>query len=89
MSSFLDVYFQLLEATKSCFRNMKHVTTRNNNSNESGLLIFNKVSKASSTTVVYYMQKLAVKNNFEHFHVPLKHFFNTTLEAWIYSLEEK
>jgi hypothetical protein len=68
---------------------MKHVTTRNNNSNESGLLIYNKVSKASSTTVVYYMQKLAVKNNFEHFHVPLRHFFNTTLEAGIYSPEEK
>ena len=41
-----------------------------NNSNESGILIYNKVAKASSTTVASYMFKFAAQNNFTHKHNP-------------------
>ena len=41
-----------------------------NNSNESGILIYNKVSKAASTTVASYMFKFAKRNNFVHKHMP-------------------
>ena len=48
-----------------------------NNSNESGLLIYNKVSKASSTTVISYMFKFAARNNFTHKHIPFGHLYMT------------
>ena len=35
-----------------------------NNSNESGILIYNRVAKASSTTVLTYLNKSAQMNNF-------------------------
>ena len=44
-----------------------------NNSNESGLLIYNKVPKASSTTVASYMLKFAALNNYTHKHNPFGH----------------
>ena len=37
-----------------------------NNSNESGLLIYNRISKAASTTVVKYMREFGEINNFTH-----------------------
>ena len=48
-----------------------------NNSNESGILIYNKVAKASSTTVASYMFEFAAKNNFTHKHIPFGHFYMT------------
>ena len=52
-----------------------------NNSNDSGLLIYNKVSKASSTTVASYMFKFAAKNNFTHKHIPFgQHYMTKTQE---------
>ena len=52
---------------------MEKSATLLNNSNESGLLIYNKVGKASSTTVAYYMFKFAAINNFTHKHKPFGH----------------
>ena len=43
-----------------------------NNSNESGLLIYNKVNKASSTTVASYMLKFAAFNNYTNKFVPFQ-----------------
>ena len=37
-----------------------------NNSNESGLLIYNRISKAASTTVVKYLREFGEINNFTH-----------------------
>ena len=48
-----------------------------NNSNESGLLIYNKIEKASSTTVASYMFKFAAQNNFTHKHNPFGRYYMT------------
>ena len=48
-----------------------------NNSNESGLLIYNKIEKASSTTVASYMFRFAAQNNFTHKHNPFGRFYMT------------
>ena len=48
-----------------------------NNSNESGILIYNKMPKASSTTVASYMFKFAAQNNNTHKHCPFGHYFMT------------
>ena len=48
-----------------------------NNTNESGILIYNKIEKASSTTVASYMFKFAAQNNNTHKHCPFGHFYMT------------
>ena len=48
-----------------------------NNSNESGLLIYNKIEKTSSTTVASYMFKFAAQNNFTHKHNPFGRYYMT------------
>ena len=50
-------------------------TKLSNNSNESGLLIYNKIEKASSTTVASYMFKFAAQNNFTHKHNPFGRYY--------------
>ena len=48
-----------------------------NNSNESGILIYNKIEKASSTTVASYMFRFAAQNNFTHKHNPFGRYYMT------------
>ena len=48
-----------------------------NNSNESGLLIYNKIGKTSSTTVASYMFKFAAQNNFTHRYNPFGQYWMT------------
>ena len=59
-----------------------------NNSNESGLLIYNKVPKASSTTVASYMLKFGARNDFVHKHVPFGHHFTATKKDELIFLEK-
>lgn len=54
---------------------------RLNNSNESGLLIYNKVQKSASTTMVFYLKKLAKMNNFVF--EDRNHTFNTKLDEQV------
>ena len=52
-----------------------------NNTKNHGLLIYNKVAKTGSTTIVDLLSKLSVQNNFTHLHVPIIHYFNTTISG--------
>ena len=52
-----------------------------NNTKNHGLLIYNKVAKTGSTTIVNLLSKLSVQNNFTHLHVPITHYFNTTISG--------
>ena len=52
-----------------------------NNSKDHGLLIYNRVPKTASSTMVEIINGLSSRNNFTFWHIPIRHYYNTTLKA--------
>ena len=64
----------------SYFSKLENFGLRNNSKNH-GLLIYNRVPKTASSTMVEIINGLSSKNNFTFWHIPIRHYYNTTLRA--------
>lgn len=69
-----------LNTNTSYFSKLENLGLRNN-SKDHGLLIYNRVPKTASSTMVEIINGLSSRNNFIFWHIPIRHYYNTTLRA--------